>query len=320
MDESKRIMPIRTDKNGVVHVEVCANGQRLHRVLPKGTSKKVAKNKEAELNRLLESKPYTDDPLLTDVMALYMTHADTLRSPETAKHHAARIAPYIVGRKASQALACAERITAGLRAEGYKPATINRSLGALTKALWLAWKKEIIEVNYGEKVERLEENNERTVTVTLAEVKAIADKASESVKTAIWIGIYTGMRRGEILKLDPKHINNGVITIPAGNTKTLKMRTVPVIEPVKPWLEKIPLGINFEGLKSGFGRARKAANMEHVNFHDLRRSCGSLMVQAGVDIYVVSRILGHSSVEVTQRVYAHLKVEQMRSGLEKAFG
>lgn len=253
-------------------------------------------------------------------MALYMQHADTLRSSDTAMHHAGRINEFIDGKKASETEACAQNIVNGLRAKGYKPATINRSLGTLTKALWLAWKANMIPVNYGEKVERLEEHNARTVTLTMRQVKALADKSSEAVKVAIWIAIYTGMRRGEILKLRPEHIQDGLITIPAGNTKTLKMRAVPVIKEAKPWLKHVPLPITFEGLKSGFARARKAADMEHVTFHDLRRSCGSLMVQAGVDIYVVSRVLGHSSVEVTQKVYAHLKTEQLRSGLEKAFG
>lgn len=313
-------MPIRKDKEGRWHAEVCIDGKRLHRILPKGAGKKDAERKETELRESVDRREFTQDPPLTDIMALYMTHADSLRSSSTAKHHADRIFEYVDGMKASEAESCANKIVTGLRSKGYKPATINRSLGALTKALWLAWKGNKIPVNYGEKIERLEENNARTVTLTLDQVKVLADKSSEAVKVAIWIAIYTGMRRGEILKLKPEHIQNDLITIPAGNTKTLKMRTVPVVKAAKPWLEHVPLKITFEGLKSGFARARTAAKMEYVTFHDLRRSCGSLMVQAGVDIYVVSRILGHSSVEVTQKVYAHLKTEQMRSGLEKVFG
>ena len=60
--------------------------------------------------------------------------------------------------------------------------------------------------------------------------------------------------------------------------------------------------------------------MPAVTFHDLRRSCGTLIIEAGVDLYVVSKILGHSSVGVTQARYAHLQTEQMREGMKKAFG
>lgn len=67
-------------------------------------------------------------------------------------------------------------------------------------------------------------------------------------------------------------------------------------------------------------RAREAAGMEHVTFHDLRRSCGTLMIEAGVDLYVVSSILGHSTVTVTQKHYAHMQTKRMAEGLAAAFG
>lgn len=128
----------------------------------------------------------------------------------------------------------------------------------------------------------------------------------------------TGCRRGEVLALRPAMIGRDSITLPAGATKTARTRTVPIISPVRPWLAKIGpdgLGITAEGLKTGFRRAREAAVMPEVTFHDLRRSCGTLLVQRGVPLQVVSRILGHTSTAVTERVYAHLDVRQLREGL-----
>lgn len=43
-----------------------------------------------------------------------------------------------------------------------------------------------------------------------------------------------------------------------------------------------------------------------VTFHGLRHTCGSIMLAAGVPIISVSRQLGHASVAVTDKVYAHL--------------
>jgi integrase len=62
------------------------------------------------------------------------------------------------------------------------------------------------------------------------------------------------------------------------------------------------------------------AKLPDVQFRDLRRSCGTMLVRAGVDLYVVSRILGHSSTAVTQKHYAHLLVEQLKDGMRKTFG
>lgn len=311
-------MPIRKDKEGRWHAEVCIDGQRLHRILPAGAGKKDAESKESELRKSLERREFTADPPLTEIMALYMRHAESLRSESTAKHHAARIATYLDGKTASDAKAVAVKIVNGLKGQ-YKPATINRSLGTLKKALTLAWENEIIPINYGEQIKRLAENNSREVFLSVAQVEQIASHASKTVKAAIWIALYTGMRRGEILKLQKSHINDGLITIPAGNTKTMKLRSVPIIAPLRPWLEYVPIGINFEGLKSGFHRARVAAGMEHVHFHDLRHSTASLLAHAGVDLHTISKVLGHSTTKMSER-YAHIKVDQQRDALERVFG
>lgn len=56
--------------------------------------------------------------------------------------------------------------------------------------------------------------------------------------------------------------------------------------------------------------------MEHVNFHDLRHSCASIMLGFGFDLYTISKILGHSNVQTTQH-YAHLQVAAQRAALSK---
>lgn len=311
-------MPVRKDKSGRWHAEVCIDGQRLHRICPKGSGKKDAEKLEAELRRSLERVEYTEDPPLTSIMALYMVHAETLRSSKTAMEHAARLSPFIMGKKASEAQDAVTEMNAKLLGP-LKPATLNRSIGTLKKALTLAWENRMIRENYGERIKRHVENNQREVFLTVEQVKAIADKASENVRAAIWIAIYTGMRRGEILKLKPEHISGNLITIPAGNTKTLKMRSVPVIKPLIPWLEYIPLPINFEGLKTGFRRAREEAGMPHVHFHDLRHSTASLLAHSGVDLLTISKILGHSTTRMSER-YAHIKADKQKEALERVFG
>jgi hypothetical protein len=40
--------------------------------------------------------------------------------------------------------------------------------------------------------------------------------------------------------------------------------------------------------------------------HDLRHGRGSLLLAAGVDLAIVSKITGHSSITVTANTYAHL--------------
>jgi integrase len=54
-----------------------------------------------------------------------------------------------------------------------------------------------------------------------------------------------------------------------------------------------------------FGRICKCAGL-NVRFHDLRHTCASLMLLAGVHPKIVSEMLGHSTVAITLDVYSHV--------------
>lgn len=315
-------MPIRKDADGRYHAEVCVGRRRLHRRLPEGASAGDAKRIEAELTRALhlqhtQRQPaIPGDPLLTELLADYTErHAETLRSPETAKFHAYRIGRWVEGRRASEVREVAAAIREDLL-EAYAPATVNRSLGALKKALASAWEKGRTPVDYSTLVKRIPENNARTVYLSMAEVKALADQASEQVRAAIWVALLTGCRRGEVCKIAAEDIGKQTIKIQAGNTKTLRYREVPIVPALRPWLKHLPLAIGFEGVKSGFRRAREAAGMPHVHFHDLRHSCATILLALGADLHTVRDILGHTSVKTTER-YAHTMVQPQREALEK---
>lgn len=248
-------------------------------------------------------------------MALYIDAAEHLRSPDTAKFHAGRIGPWAEKYTASQARQCAAHIVTDMLG-AYAPATINRSLGTLKRALKLAWERGATPVDYSAHVKRLPENNRRDVYLTMDQVKVLADCASENVRAAIWIALLTGCRRGEVCKIEPQHIGEDTIQVPAGNTKTMRTRTVPLVPALRPWIKYLPLPINFEGVKSGFRRAREKAGMPHVHFHDLRHSCATIMLGLGVPLHVIRDILGHTTIRTTER-YAHAMVQPQREALQQ---
>lgn len=314
-------MSIWTDRNGRKHVGLMVNGKRVHKICPAGTSARDAKRIEAELRSHLTQtarQVSPADPPLTAVMELYIAHLPNLRSPETAKYHALRIAPWTSQYPASQAVKCAAMIAQDM-AGAYAPATINRSLGTLKKALTLAWDRGLIPENYGAHIKRQPERNERHVYLNIEQINTLTSHASEAVAAAIWIALFTGCRRGEILKIQPGDISEKTITIHAANTKTLKTRTVPIIGPLRRWLHHIPIPLTPDGLKSGFVRARAKAGLPDLHFHDLRHSCASILLASGADLYTISRILGHSSTRMTER-YTHLQTGAQEEALERAFG
>lgn len=54
-----------------------------------------------------------------------------------------------------------------------------------------------------------------------------------------------------------------------------------------------------------------------MRFHDLRHSVATILFAAGIDLKVISELLGHSSIAVTSDVYAHLLPEKQYEVVKK---
>ncbi len=90
--------------------------------------------------------------------------------------------------------------------------------------------------------------------------------------------------------------------------------------PDRPWVFCDAGGQRIASVKKSFATTVERAGLEDVHPHDLRRTCGSWLVQAGVPIQSVSALLRHSDIRVTDRVYAHLSPENARSAVEAISG
>jgi integrase len=73
--------------------------------------------------------------------------------------------------------------------------------------------------------------------------------------------------------------------------------------------------LNASNISRSLNLALEKAKMTDFHFHDLRHTCATRMVQAGVDLYKVQRLLGHKSPIMTQR-YPHHYPESLRAGVE----
>lgn len=85
-----------------------------------------------------------------------------------------------------------------------------------------------------------------------------------------------------------------------------------------PWLLPNPASkakTPYTDLKHPFDTARQAAGLPDVSLHTLRHSAASFMVNAGIDIYAVGRILGHKSIVSSQR-YSHLANDTLLAAVE----
>lgn len=74
-------------------------------------------------------------------------------------------------------------------------------------------------------------------------------------------------------------------------------------------------------IKGGKGKVphiKKLLGISDLRIDNLRRSYGSLLLDDGVAIEVVSKILGHSSIAVTEKVYAFVNREFVKRAVDVA--
>ena len=77
------------------------------------------------------------------------------------------------------------------------------------------------------------------------------------------------------------------------------------------------VGTKIDGgnLRADFMKALKTAKVNGFCFHDLRHTFATRLIQRGIDLYKVQKLLGHRDNKTTQR-YAHHYPESLRDGVD----
>lgn len=112
---------------------------------------------------------------------------------------------------------------------------------------------------------------------------------------------------------------------PNGTTKSGKGRMIPLTPraalAARGMLDNTHHGkVSVDWVGHRWGLVRRECGIPDVNIHILRHTCASRLLARGVDLYTVSKWLGHSSVKVTERC-AHLNtgaLEQAAAALAGA--
>lgn len=159
--------------------------------------------------------------------------------------------------------------------------------------------------------------------------KAIDKEPSVYVRAALWLLLLTGLRKSELLsaKWDDIDWDRKRLLLP--NTKSGEAQFVALSAPALAILKSVPKqeknpfilpgrrkGQHLVNISKPWLEVRKRAKCEDLRIHDLRRSVGSWLTQAGVDLNVIKDALRHADLSTTL-VYAHLGEDPAREALEQ---
>lgn len=311
-------MAVRQSRGRYV-VEFQQRGSRVFRRLPAGCTRAQAVELETKLRReAFDTTALDRRTKLTITAALgAWLKSGRRKNRKQADQEAAAWDSWVAGKPLSAVTDVAADAVEQWDEDGASVATINRRLSVLKAASKHAWRTKVSEVNYSAGIVLRPENNAREVFLTRAEVRRLAAKmATPQGRATVLLLAYTGLRVSELLALPKAPRAAAVVSVAAVNSKTRKARVVPVPEVARPLLRRLPIGLTYWQVHDEFLTARKDAKLTNVRIHDLRHTCASWLINAGVDLYTVGRILGHASPQTTQR-YAHLVTGTLKRAMAK---
>lgn len=306
-------MPITKRPNGSYQVTVCYGG-RTYRKASRHWTYADAKAYERQWLAAIRDAAAGRQPerLIADGLEKWLTeHVPRLRSARQTRNHCRALLPYIAGRKLTEIPAVWSEIKA---AEVRKaPATTNHKGRILRQVARMAWR----EWGWLDRplVVTLLPETPRERFLTPAEVEALADAmGSPQGRGYVLLAAYTGIRRGHLLRLTARDVEGGFIRLDR-SSKTRSLQWVPLHPKVREIAANLPLGIGESRLRDEWDEARRQTGID-CRWHDLRHTCASWLVQAGVPLHTVGEILGHSSPAVTKR-YAHLAPQHLADAMAK---
>ena len=300
-------MPIRWDtrnKRWRYEFDRIIEGQRhrLSRLLPKGWSQGQADAYDLkESGRLFAVATGVErrEPLIDEAVVLYLQDKTALKSYRETAEHLAAIAWAYTGKPLTAlpdvAREVAEKATVA-------PGTVRNRLACLKAACRWAWKVYgLTEADPTARMRLPSVKNERQTFIGRREMlRACRACGNWQAQVAIRVAFYSGMRLGELYTV---RIDGDVMVL--DDTKNGDRRAIPAHPRIRHLLRFLPLTAPKITIQRAWQTARARVGLEHVTFHDLRHSAASEMVNAGIDLYTVGRVLGHRSPKSTAR-YAHL--------------
>lgn len=306
-------MPVTKRANGSYQVTVCHGGRTYRKASRRWTYADAKAHERRYLAALKDAEAGRQpERLIADALERWLVeHVPRLRSARQTRNHCRGLLPYVKGKRIGELAATWAEIKA---AEiGKAAGTVNhkgRILRQLGRAAWREWGW----LDRPPAITLLPETP-RERFLTLAEVDRLAEAMESNAGAAyVRLAAYTGIRAGHLLRLTRDDVEGRYVRLDRSG-KTRRLQLIPLHPKVQAIAEALPLPIGERTLRKQWTAARKAVGID-CRWHDLRHTCASWLVQAGVPLHTVAELLGHSSPTLTKR-YAHLAPQHLADAVDR---
>jgi integrase len=164
----------------------------------------------------------------------------------------------------------------------------------------------------------------------LEDIKKIAlirfeSPIQEQIRQAFIFSCFTGIRRSDIIRVKWSDLSDDFKFIKFRQKKSakeiLKIPLHPTAKKILQSLERRGDNIFHLLTDSTIGAYTKKigekANLDKpISFHVARHSCATILHEYEVDLYTISKILGHSNIDIT-KIYTHLSEDKKEQAINK---
>jgi integrase len=234
-----------------------------------------------------------------------------------------------------------ERLISGMkkktsiRGKAFAPATLKEVIALLSLLFSLARKWGKYQGNNPcEFVTKPRVNNQITEYLTNEQhtnlIEVLETYKDRMAACIVKFAMLTGIRRGELLKLQWQDISPEHKTMLLKDPKGKKDQILPISKEAYEVLIETPKDTESEYIfygkdgkkrtdfKQSWHEIREAAGLPSTfRFHGLRHNYASTLVSSGVDLFTVQQLLTHKSNTMTQR-YAHLSPNALKNAADMA--
>lgn len=200
----------------------------------------------------------------------------------------------------------------------------SRYFNCVTAVLQRAVLDGIIPTNPADRVENIAYRNPTREFLTIEEIRIIASSPCKNpeIKRAFLFSCFTGLRLSDIQLLAWDHVQDGNLRFRQKKTKEditipLPEQALILLGEAKTTGKVFDLEVKIAALSSFIPKWMNEIGIKkHVTFHIARHTFATLALTSDVDIYTVSKLLGHTDVRNTQ-IYAKLVDEKKQAAMKK---